>query len=421
MKAQLNNLAFWLGAVLVVVLATWFYQPSAAKTGSLLVWLDGDLYLQDIDTQALTPVGPAKTAQTALPSPGCLGQLLAPCWIAVGQTIYRLHPDGTTTQSTIPLDSQVKWNDSVMSWSPDGVHLAYNVILKLNRLTELRVYNLVTGETKVIAAVVDPTLPVAWSAGCAQGLLAAGCQLGFKLIVPKFVTLVTTRSPDQSNWLIGFNPLTGKQQIWFVAGAPIKRLRWAYDNTLLYSQLANYFYRTVNNRPAYHISPGSQPAAMSADGRYTVYYESFTLKECQAERPTGGCWYLGVWVVDDNLIDRRFIYSADLAQAKADQLNLDPQWSPRGEAFVFIQAGQLLYYNFTQNRADVWYSGLQAQLVSGPVYSANGAGVALVDKGKGDSPAYRLLVIDPQLKPVEHEIKAQQGFQVLVWLPNKLN
>ena len=59
MKSQLNNLAFWVGGILLVVLVTVFYQPAAAKTGSLLVWQDGQIYVLDIDSLERRPVGPA--------------------------------------------------------------------------------------------------------------------------------------------------------------------------------------------------------------------------------------------------------------------------------------------------------------------------------------------------------------------------
>lgn len=420
MKSQLNYLLFGIGAALAMVLLTLFYQPGVAKTGSLLVWLDGDLYLQDIDTHSRTPVGPAETVEAVAPSPGCLDQVEAPCWVAVGPTLYHIHADGTTAAAPIPLDAGVRWIDARVSWSPDGLNLAYAVILKLNRLTELRLYNAATGQTKVIAAVVDPTLPVVWSPGCAAGLDSPTCQLGFKLIVPAFVETALAQPAAESNWLVAYDTPTGAQHIWYVPGDPISTLRWNYAGSLLYSRPADTFYRAQDRTPAAPISPGSQAVGLSPDGRYTVYYESSTHKECQAERPQGKCWYLDVWLAGNSPANRRLIYSADLAQAEPGRPDLKPVWSLHGEALVWVQAGQLLHYEVPQPQAQLWYAGLQAQLTSAPVFSPYGRAVALVDQAQAGSPEYRLLVIDPRLQPLEHLITAQRGFHVLAWLPQRL-
>ncbi|HXW00377.1 MAG TPA: hypothetical protein VEC93_18310, partial [Anaerolineae bacterium] len=73
MKPQVSNLIFWIGAIFLVVLVTVFYQPAAAKTGSLLVWQDGEIYVLDIDSLARKLVGPAEAGALINPSPGCLG------------------------------------------------------------------------------------------------------------------------------------------------------------------------------------------------------------------------------------------------------------------------------------------------------------------------------------------------------------
>ncbi len=423
MRSQLNNLAFWVGGVLVVILVTIFYQPTVAKTGSLLVWLDGKIYVMDIDTLALTFVGSADASQSVTPSPGCLGQMTASCWVVVGDRLYTVGGREDITRKTIPLEEGAHWPDAAVSWSPDGIHLAYSVIKTPHHLTELRLYNALTAETKIIAAVVDPTIPIAWTVGCAQGLETAVCQLGYKIITPKPVEIITPSPAEDNNWLVALTPLNGEQRIWLISEGPIFELGWTADNTLLYSRPKHYFYRVEDGAPAYHILPGSQLANLSPHGRYTVYYEAFTQKECQAERPWGGCWYLGVWLAnaDKGKIEQRLIHSLDLSQVKANQLSFDPVWTPQAEAFVFAQAGQLIYYEVKRQEAVVWSSSLQGQLVSPPVFSPHGGAVALAVQPESNSSEYRLLVINPQLKPIEHHLNAQKGFRVLAWLPHQPN
>jgi Tol biopolymer transport system component len=113
------------------------------------------------------------------------------------------------------------------------------------------------------------------------------------------------------------------------------------------------------------------------------------------------------------------IYSSDLAEPRQHGLlNFVPVWSPFGNAFVFIQDGQLIYYDLLQQEANIWYKPLRGKLRSLPVFSPNEEAVAFVDnQGQGYS-EYRLLVINPRLQPIEHIIETKEGFRVLAWLPN---
>jgi hypothetical protein len=209
------------------------------------------------------------------------------------------------------------------------------------------------------------------------------------------------------------------RQTWPVPVGSIFELRWTADNTLLYSQPRNYFHRAQDYTPAYHMSPGSQLANMSPDGRYTVYYEPFTQKECQAERPKGGCWYLGIWLADNERPkERQLVFSRELSKAGEGKLNTDPFWSPAGDAFGLFREGNLVYYNLKQHEAAIWYQSLRGRLTSPPVFSPNEKAIALVTQPAENSSQYHLLVLNPQFKPLEHLIDVQKGFRVLAWLPH---
>jgi hypothetical protein len=438
MKPQLSNLIFWIGAILLVVLVTLFYRPAAAKTGSLLVWQDGEIYVLDIDSLARKPVGPAEAGARINPSPGCLGLIKAPCWVAAAEKLYPVGGGGEAEKMAL---LEGVGQDSALSWSPDGLHLAYTTLPAGSNQTELRLYNVATGETKKIASDVDPALAVAWSRGCVAGLAAAACQLGYRairpdvagdqswphLVVPAWASelrpeIRLAKNKAQSQ-LVTLTPLTGAQQVWPVPGGPIFELSWAADNTLLYSQPQHYFRRVQDYSPAYQISPGSQLANMSLDGRYTVYYEPFTQKECQAERPKGGCWYLGVWLAggEPQQVKRQLIYSVELTQAGEGMLITDPFWSPGGEAFAFFREGKLIYYDLDRREGTIWYQSLRGRLASAPVFSPNAEAIAFVYQSDQGSRQYHLLVLNPQFKPLEHLIEAQEGLRVLAWLPQQIN
>jgi hypothetical protein len=436
MKAQLNNLAFWVGTILLVILVTVFYQPAAAKTGSLVVWQDGGIYVLNLDSLKQEWVGTAAPKAVITPSPGCLGQVKVPCWVAAGTKLY-LVGAGDTFEKSIPLETGARWLDAAVSWSPDGLHLAYPVLPRDHAQIELRVHNAASGETRLLASGIDPGVAVAWTAGCIAGLEASACQVGYKLAAAPATQASLRSRPVIPAWadelpaaslarpfaqLATMRPLTGEQQTWPLPVEAIFELRWTADNTFLYSQPEHYFHRVRDNTPAYQISPGSQLANMSPNGRFTIYYEPFTQKECQAERPKGGCWYLGIWLADGGpaKVQRSLLYSRELSQAGAGRLNADPFWSPRGDAFVLVREGQLIYYNLKIREAASWYQSLRGQLTSAPAFSPQGEALALAYHDPETPLRYHLLVINPQFKPLEHIIDAQEGFRVLAWLPHQL-
>ena len=408
-----RNFLFWTGAILLIVLATVFYQPAAAKTGSLLVWTRDRVYVMDIDTLNLERVGPATAQESITPSPGCLGQTTGPCWVVVSERLYTVTAGASdSAQARLPIGDGYRWIDSAVSWSPDGLHLAYTVADRQSNQTELRVYNPATQEVKIKAANVDPTMAVAWTGACAEGLNAAGCKLGYK------------QKPNQAEneifpWLIGFEPATGAVEKWPLSTEEIFELRWSPDDVLLYSQPKRFFRSSVDHAPAYHIPPGSQLANMSPDARYTLYYQPFRLKDCQPENDQDDCLHLGVWLIPAQELDpdKELIYSAKLGEQ--DQgLNFIPIWSPKDDAFVFFQEGQLIYYDLAEGEATIWYRSINGKLRSIPVFSPNEEAVAFVDdEGRGFS-EYRLVIVNPKLQPVEHIIETDSGFKVLAWLPN---
>lgn len=413
MTSPWKNFLFWTGAILLIILATVFYQPAAAKTGSLLVWTRERVYIMDIDTLNLERVGPATARESITPSPGCLGQTLGPCWVAVSDRLYKVAAGaGDSGQVRLPIGDGYRWVDSAVSWSPDGFHLAYGVADRHSNQTELRVYDPISQEIKIKAANIDPTVAVAWTAACAEGLNASGCKLGYK-------QLPNRSEKEVSPWLISFEPATAAVEKWPLSTDEIFELRWSPDDVLLYSHPKRFFSRSIDHTPAYHIPPGSQLANMSPDSRYTLYYQPFRLKDCPSENKADDCLHLGVWLISTQELDptKTLIYSTPFVEH--DQgLNFIPVWSPRGDSFVFFQEGQLIYYDLAEAEATIWYHSINGKLRSLPVFSPNEEAVAFVDdEGQGFS-EYRLVIVNPKLQPVEHIIETESGFKVLAWLPN---
>jgi hypothetical protein len=411
MQWQWKSFMLWTGAIVVIVLATILYQPAAAKTGSLLVWTQNRIYIVDIDTLNLKRVGRADPDEPITPSPGCFRQMGTDCWLLVNDRLYKVDfsSNSDDPQSRLPITQEFRMGTGV-SWSPDGVHLAYHLIPDQSNRAELQIYNVETGEIKLSLPEADPHIAVAWTAACAEGLEAADCELGYKKIPTQDITS-----------LVGLKPSTGEVRLWEISPEQIFELRWSPDKMLLYSRPKRHFINPENDQPAYPLPPGGRLANMSPDARYIVYYQPFTLIDCRAE-DEAACLHLGVWLArsDDPESKPELIYSIDLSEAdRTGGLNFVPTWTPESDAFVFFQEGRLIYYDLEQKAASIWYKPLLGKLRSIPVFSPNEEAVAFVDnQGQGYS-EYRLVIINPKLQPIEHVIdNTQEGLRVLAWLPN---
>jgi len=405
MKSQLQTLLFWVGAVLIVVLATIFYQPAAAKTGSLLVWTKGWVYVMDIDSLILERVGRAEPGALIAPSPGCSRQMETPCWVVAGQTLYevRVNANNPAPERQLP-GGTTRWIDSEVSWSPDGIHLAYSV--QTDNLVELHLYNAASDTINLVVPDVDPTVPVAWSQACANGLGDSACQIGFKT------------AGDLPIRLVALTPATNDQTIWEISTEEVFDLRWTADNELLYSDPPRHFNSAVTQEPAYDIPAAGQLANMSPQGRYAIYYQPFTLKDC-ASIEEADCLNLGVWINErgNDEAGPDLIYNLNLAESRSGGLNFIPTWSADEQVAVFFQDGNLIHYDVVEREATIWYKSVNGKLRSVPIFSPNEEAVAFVDnQGQGYS-EYRLVIVNPKLQPIEHIIETESGFRLLTWLP----
>jgi hypothetical protein len=406
MQSQVKNLLFWVGAVLLVVAATIFYQPAAAKTGSLLVWSNIRIYVMDIDTLLLDRIGPVGDDEVMAPSPGCSGQIEAPCWVVAGQRLYQISAaqKGPTQERILPLNEGFQWLNTPVVWSPDGQHLAYRLLDKSRNEAVLHIYDVSSNQIKLTVPGVDSAVGVAWTAACVTGLEGVGCQLAYKT------------AADTPLEVIALTPATGTEQSWQVPTEKIFELHWTTANALLYSESPRHFHKVEDGSPAYRMPASGQLANISPDGKYTVYYQPFTLEDCQDETT---CLNLGVWISNNENEDQKphLIYNFNLAQAETSGLNFIPIWSSTSEAAVFFQNGRLIYYDVDQEEAKIWYKPVRGKLRSAPIFSPNEEAVAFVDnQGQGYS-EYRLVVVNPKLQLVEHIIETDTGFRLLAWLP----
>lgn len=417
-KSQWSTFLFWVGAVFVIVLVTVFYQPAAAKTGSLLVWTKNRIYVMDIDSLVLERVGLANANEVIAPAPGCFGQTATACWVTAGQNVYNVDRAGqgqSAPASSLPVGEGFRWLDSAVSWSPDGLHLAYSVFHEAGNRAELRIYNAQTMAVQTVAQGVDATIEPAWTASCAGGLQADSCKLAFK------TDPVNIGIEEVLPRLVAQTLATGEQQTWELPSQSIFELRWGPADKLLYSQPKRHFHYAEDYTPAYNMAPASKLGNMSPDGIYTVYYQAFKLQSClAAETDEEACLHLGVWLAgrSEETQEPKLIYDVDLSQPRTAGLNFIPVWSPDGKAFVFFQEGNLIHYDVSQGEATIWYKSVRGKLRSIPIFSPNGEAVAFVDnQGEGFS-EYRLVVVNPRLQPIEHIIDTKSGFRVLAWLPN---
>lgn len=405
MKSQLQTLLFWVGAVLIVVLATIFYQPAAAKTGSLLVWTKGWIYVMDIDSLVLKRVGRAESGDSLAPSPGCSRQIETSCWVIAGQTLYEVRTDANALAPERQLPGgTTHWIDSEVSWSPDGIHLAYSI--QTDNSTELRLYNAASDTINMVVPDVDPTVAAAWSQACVNGLGDSACQIGFKA------------ADDSSIRLVALTPATNNQTSWEISAEEIFDLRWTADNELLYSDPPRHFNSVVTQEPAYQIPVAGQLANMSPQGRYTIYYQPFSLKDCSTTEEAD-CLNLGVWITErgNNDAGPDLIYNLSLTESRSGGLNFIPIWSTDEQIAVFFQDGNLIHYDVVEREATIWYKAVNGKLRSVPIFSPNEEAVAFVDnQGQGYS-EYRLVIVNPKLQPIEHIIETDSGFRLLAWLP----
>ncbi len=405
---SVNALMVWIVAILIIVLATVFYQPAAAKTGSLLIWMKNRIYVMDIDTLILQRVGVAGPDEVIAPSPGCFGQIDLPCWVTAGQRLYQINPDinDDEPENLLPLGDGFEWTDSTISWSPDGQHLAYTLLEPAGKQFELRVYNAATGQIELTQSNIDPTIAVAWTQACRQGLTVSNCKLAYK------------RQGEAPLQLVALTPATKEQKLWDIPLEQIFELRWTSDDQLLFSQPKRHFHRAADFEPVYPIPPGGQLANLSPYGNYTIYYQPFTLQDCKATTQQA-CLYLGVWLGERGSEEKnpKLIYNVNLGESQTGGLNFIPSWSSGENAAVFFQDGKLINYDLQEQEATVWYKSVRGKLRSVPVFSPSGEAVAFVDnQGQGFS-EYRLVVVNPKLQPIEHIIETDSGFRILAWLP----
>lgn len=411
MHSQWKMVVLWVAAIFIIILATVFYQPVAAKTGSLLVWTRNRIYIMDIDTLNLERIGPANPDELITPSPGCIGQTETPCWVVASDRLYLVDLGGAanSVQVILPVDPGSRMGESV-SWAPDGIHLAYSTVDEQIIRSKLQIYNAQTNKVEFTLPEPDSTIAVAWTVGCAQGLQASGCELGYKTATDRGVS-----------HLVGYNPATQERREWDILAERIFELRWSPNDVLLYSRPKRHFINPQEHEPAHQIPPGSRLANLSPDARYAVYYQPFTLADCESQGEEGRCLHLGVWLtyLDKQDSKSELIYSVDLSEAdRTGGLNFIPTWSPQGDSFVFFQEGRLVHYDLEEKEALIWYKPVSGKLRSTPVFSPNEEAVAFVDnQGQGFS-EYRLVIVDPKLQPIEHVIDTKQGFQILAWLPN---
>lgn len=407
MNSQMQTLLFWVGAVVVMILATIFYQPAAAKTGSLLVWTKNRVYVMDIDSLLLRRVGPAAAGERLTPAPGCFGRTETPCWVVVGEWLYDVSPDRSQQASERRLPGAgADWLDAAVSWSPDGLHMAYVVRNESADTSELRLVDATTLAVKIIVPDVDPAVAATWTAACAEGLNVAGCKIGYKKI--------GTDSSEIAALALAAN----EETVWPVSAETVEELRWTRERQLLYSPGQRQFYEIGSPSPLTELPPGGQLANVSPQGTYTIYYQPFRLRECVTEAGEE-CLHLGVWLIrnGEEAAEPALIYNLDLTESRGGGLNFIPVWSADEQSALFFQDGQLLHYDVPTGETTIWYQPVTGKLRSVPIFSPTGEAATFVDnQGQGYS-EYRLVVVDPKLQPIEHIIETETGFRLLAWLP----
>ncbi len=406
MSPQIKNLLFWLGAILTIVLITIFYQPAAAKTGSLLIWMNNRIYVMDIDTLVLDRIGAVGPDEVIAPSPGCFGQSDLPCWVIAGQQLFQVKAERNQSnqEAYLSVGQDFQWSGTEISWSPDGRHVAYTVLNKETNQAEMRIYDAQSQQVKVAIPEVDPTIEPVWTTACQGGFGVSGCLLAYKVRSSAPVRLVT------------LTLATNETVVSEIDTDRIFELLWTADNKLLYSQPQRHFHSVEDENPIFSIPSGGQLANVSPNSKYTIYYQPFTLSDCAED---DDCLNLGTWLIENHLEEAEpsLISNFNLAQTQVDALNFIPSWTHDGNSAVFFQNGQLIHYDTVKKEATIWYKPVRGKLRSAPIFSPNEEAVAFVDnQGQGFS-EYRLVVINPRLQPIEHIVETETEFRILAWLP----
>ncbi len=387
-------------ALLTTVAATVVYQPSAAKTGALLIKLNNNLYVMDIDSLAIELVAPAIGEAAVSPAPGCEQRLSQPCWVVVKDRLYRAGQRGQSTLVRLLTDDpNVAWLRQPVSWSPDGARFVYPVLNQQTEQVELHYQHVDSPSLQVLAVNVDERVKAAWSSGCAAGG-ASDCRLAYRQATGEVVALNMATFTTQ-RWSLG-------------ESQSVVALRWSAGGGLLYSPNLPHFRGVTDDQPPYHLPASAKLAGLSPQMGQMVYYHPFRRKGC------ADCLYLGVWLQQHRAeTPPKLVYQVDLSTPSADGLTFVPTWSTVEDGFVFFQDGKMIFYDVTKKQAAMWHQSLLGRLRSKPVFSPNRRAVAFVDnQGQGVS-EYRLVIVDPRLKPIEKIIVTESVFQVLTWLPDR--
>jgi Tol biopolymer transport system component len=323
--------------------------------------------------------------------------------VVIEDKVYQVNlPGEAATGRNLSQDNEI-WLNSDVSWSPDGLRVAYTV--SQTHHSALRLYEPPTQHYETLGFDSDSAIAPAWSAACATGL-GTTCEIGYKMVM--------TQS-EISPTLVAYNPTTQRRREWQISAEPIVELRWSPDNRLFYRRPSRDFYAAENHETAFELPKGATLGNVSPDLAEMVYYQTFTLSDCQGGQDK--CLYLGLWLTkygQNNATQRQLIYNANMVQP-VEGLNYIPTWSAHN--FVFFQEGNLVYYDQDKNEAAIYTKSLYGKLRSSPIFAPTGEAVAFVDNQGNGVSNYRLMIINPRLQPIEKMIVTDKGFQILAWLP----
>ena len=287
-------------------------------------------------------------------------------------------------------------------WSPDGHYFAYAVRNQTDDVAEWRIYNTKTQAIELALTDINPELAPAWSTACQTGLTVPECRVAYL-------------AQEADKVVVAYAFADGRSEQWQLAVDQLNDLRWHWKGQLLFSPEPRHYYQIENGEPAFELPAGGQLADISPDGRYTVYYQPFTIDDCDPD--TDACLYLGVWLKEfGSPIEPKLLYQLRIGDPE-EGLNFIPVWSPDGNQVVFFQNGRLIHYDLDQQEGLIWYRPVRGKLRSLPIFSPFEPAVAFVDnQGQGFS-EYRLLVINPKLQPIIHILETDSSLRLLSWLP----
>lgn len=379
-------------------------EVPAESPGPILFWQKNALYTINPDGTNLTKISPALLADQRFTevSAGCHGLAQAPCQVIIGHVIYQISGRGII----LPAFPNSEWLNAPVSWSPDGVSLAYFVSERESGQRSLLIYNTALNLLWRAAPNVDEAVKPAWSSGCretgstqcmlAYGQKASAGQKG----TPIAVLNLNSGQTDETTIAAGYGNV----------------LRWSDDNHLYYGGRLGWF----------SALDGSQVGDTGALQRGTPLFVSPTIdyvifSDDPATRfPTQAEVGREIWLNSVSAHTSRLIYAFPPQTETNSHRAFEVLWSPHQNSVAVFNKDHLIYYDLAEENPTILTDIGPFDRIMGYAFSPDGDSVAIVGgffPDTSEKPYHILFVTGTSGQPVTLIPRTKDPILVLAWLP----